>query len=327
MQKKYNDFTQLSQGEREQIYAYLKINYSMRKIAKLLGRSHTTISRELDRNSLDMGRWKKKYSPQYAQKQLEKRRKHKNRKQVKLIQNNALRTKIRQLLSDPNKCLSPDEILGYLKREWREVVSTTTLYRYIHYYSNKRRRYLRFKKEWYTHKRWKRKHPSEKIKWVEKIDKRPKIIDNRIRIWDWELDTIVGKGRKWGLVTAVDRKSRYLLMMKIPNFKANTILTTLTYLFQWHKVKSLTSDNGSEFAKLASLAKRLKVKGYTTHAYASWEKWTNERHNGLVRRFIPKQSNIIEYSDQEILNIQNIINRKYRKILDYKCPYGVYYNL
>lgn len=327
MQKKYNHYTQLSQGEREHMYVYIKINYSLRKISRLLSRSHTTISRELNRNSLDLGWGRKKYDPEYAQQQTTKRRDKANYKHIKLIKNTALRTKIWQHLSDPNSILSPDEILWYLRNEWREIVSVATVYRYIHNYSKRWWKYLRFGKEGYTRKRRKRRHASEKITWVEKIDKRLGIINNRTRIGDSELDTIVGKWRTWWLVTAVERKSRYLLMKKIPNFKADTILTTLTDLFQWQTVKSLTSDNWSEFAKLAHLAKRLKAKAYTTRAYASWEKWTNERHNELIRWFIPKQSNIIEYSDQEIQKIQDMLNRKYRKILDYKNPYQVYHSL
>jgi len=104
------------------------------------------------------------------------------------------------------------------------------------------------------------------------------------------LDTIISKEHKGGLTSVVDRKSRYLILRKVPNLKKDTILTVLTHALRQErvKVKTLTSDNGSEFCELARLCKRMKAMGYTCHSYCSREKGTNEKHNGFVRWFIPK---------------------------------------
>jgi len=115
----------------------------------------------------------------------------------------------------------------------------------------------------------------------------------------------------------VDRKSRYLILRKIANLKKDTLLTVVTHALKQEqvRVKTLTSDNGSEFCELARLCKRMKAKGYTCHSYCSREKGTNEKHNGFVRRFIPKGADISQRTDEEIKEIQDKLNHKPRKIL------------
>jgi IS30 family transposase len=168
----------------------------------------------------------------------------------------------------------------------------------------------------------------ERIKGVEKITKRCKSANERKRVWDKELDTIVSKDHKWGLTSIVDRKSRYLILRKIPNLKKDTLLTVLTHALRQEEVqiKTLTSDNGPEFCGLAKLCKRVKAKWFTCHSYCSREKWTNERHNGFVRWFIPKWCDISIYTEEEIQRIQNKLNHKPRKILWYRTPYEVEFN-
>jgi len=326
VQSNTKHFTQLTQEQRVEIYAYLRLGMKPWVIAKEIGCHRTTIGREIDRNSIDYGWWKTKYKPLEAQKKCNVRRKKALESHIKLRKNHKLRSKIYQLLSDETKCWWPDEILGRLREEWWTVVATSTLYSYIHKYTDWWR-YLRYKQEWYKNRRWKR-VAVERIKGVEKIDRRCKRANERKRIWDIELDTIVSKDHKGGLCSAVDRKSRYLILRKVANLKKATLLTVLTSGLRKEGVtiKTLTSDNGSEFCELARLCKRMKAKGYTCHSYCSREKWTNERHNGFTRWFIPKKSNISMYSDKEIQEIQNKLNNKPRKILWYKTPYEIEFN-
>ena len=177
-------FEHLNQEKRIEIYTYLHKGLSYRKIASLIWVSHSTISREVSRNSIDYWREVYKYKPLEAEKKRSKRRKKANFNHIKLIKRNSLRSKIFLLLSDKSKKWSPDEIIGRLKLEGRNVVSTSTLYRYIYYRSNNRHRYLLFWKDWYKYKKRKRRSYKEKVKNIPKIDERPEIANNRDRIGD-----------------------------------------------------------------------------------------------------------------------------------------------
>jgi len=323
VQKNIKHFSHLTQEERIEISYYLRTGKNKYQISKLLGRHHTTIGREIENNSIDYGLWKLKYKPLDAQRKRDDRRKRANVGHIKLRKNHSLRSKVHSILRDETNCRWPDEILWRLKLEGWEVVSTSALYNYIRRYTDWWR-YLRYKQDWYKNARWKR-TIVEKIKGVEKIDKRCKSANDRDRVWDKELDTIVSKDHKGWLSSVVDRKSRYLILRKIPDLKKFTLLTVLTHaLRQEHvKVKTLTSDNGSEFCELARLCKRMKAKWYTCHSYCSREKGTNEKHNGFVRRFIPKWCDISIYTEEEIQVIQDKLNHKPRKILWYRTPYEI----
>lgn len=325
MQNNNKHFIHLNQEKRIEIYKFLELWYSYRKIWSLINKHHTTISREINRNSIDYGRWKTKYKPLEAQKKNINRRHKADKSRIILSKNHKLRSIIFHILSSDKYYRWPDEIIWYLKIHWFKTVCTSTLYNYIRNYTN-RSKYLRFKYDWYKYARRKRKK-SITIKNVPKIDKRESQANNRERIWDREIDTIVSKWHIWWLFTSVDRKSRILFMNKIPNHKSSTLLTIITHTMQNLKIHTITSDNWSEFAKLSTVWKRLNAKCYTAHPYSSYERWTNERTNWLIRRFIPKWSDISIYSDQEIINIQNILNHKPRKSLNYKTPYEVYYNV
>jgi IS30 family transposase len=324
VQKNTKHFTQLTQEHRIEIYACKKQWMNNIQIAGIIWCHYTTIGRELANNSIDYGFGKTKYKPLEAQRKRDTRKEKANQGHIKLRKNHKLRSKIFQLLGDKSKIWGPDEILGRLELEWWEIVSTTTLYNYIHRYTDWRK-YLKHKQEWYKHKRWK-KTTTERIKGVEKIDKRCKKANERKRIWDKELDTIVSKDHKWGLLSISDRKSRYYIIKKVENLTSATILTVATHALKGMVVKTITSDNGSEFAKLARLCKRLKAKWYTCHSYCSREKGTNEKHNGFVRRFIPKGADISQRTDKEIQEIQDKLNHKPRKILWYRTPYEVEYD-
>lgn len=317
-------FKQINQEERIQIYAYLQKGLSHRKISRILKRHHSSISEEIKRNSLDMWRGKTIYKPLDAQIRTIKRRKMANNKHIKLRSNHSLRTKIYSLLSDSSKCRWPDEILWRLKLEWWKVVSTSTLYRYIRYYSN-RWNLLRFKQDWYKFKKRKRKKTTT-IKNIPKIANRPIEANERSRTWDVEIDTIVSKWHSGWLFTSVDRSVLFTILKKIPNHKSKTLLTVMTSVYKDHNILTITSDNGVEFADLYLLCKRINAKWFTADPYSSYQRWTNERTNWLVRRFIPKWSDISKYTDLEIQIIQDKLNHKPRKKLDYRTPHELYYS-
>nr|WP_278244312.1 IS30 family transposase [Caldisalinibacter kiritimatiensis] len=160
------------------------------------------------------------------------------------------------------------------------------------------------------------------------IDERPEHINDRSEFGHWEIDTVIGKKDKSDsvLLTMTERKTRKEIIRRIPGKTAtdvNSALITLANEAGEHfsKVfKSITADNGSEFAELSSFEQVGGSKIYFAHPYSSSERGTNERHNGLIRRFIPKGESISQYSTYAITGVQEWCNTLPRKILNYLTP-------
>ena len=160
------------------------------------------------------------------------------------------------------------------------------------------------------------------------ISERPTHINNRQEFGHWEVDTVVGEKTNSDsvLLTIVERLTRNAIVLMIPSKTAEKVTEAFNYLkdvygTQFSKVfKSITGDNGSEFADLSTLENHTETKVYYTHPYSSFEKGTNERHNGLIRRFIPKGKRISDYSVDNIGFIEEWMNTLPRKILDYRTP-------
>lgn len=324
MQKKLTYKGHLSQEERIEIYRFLREGLSYREIGRRMWRHHTVITREYRRNSIDKGRDVYEYKPLVAQEKYEERRIAANRLHIVLWRDERQRNKLEELLKT-KRYWWPDEILWRLAEHcWEKVISTPTFYRFIRYEKQERQKYLRYKQDWYkTLKKWNKDKWKRKYKDVDNISKRCKSANKRKRIWDWEWDTIISNRTvKWGLVTLVDRKSRYLLMKKIGNHKAETVKFAVEALFKWEKVRTATFDNWTEFA----LVWDYWCKCYRADPYSSWQRWTNEKTNWFIRRFIPKWANINKWTNEEVQQIQNELNHKPRKILWYKTPYEVYHN-
>jgi IS30 family transposase len=322
VQSKNNVYKHLNQEQRVEIYAFLREWLSYREIWRRLEVAHTTISREVKRNSVDKWWWVYKYWPIEAERLYKERRNKANFRHIKIWKDNRLREQIEKILIS-KKQRWPDEILWRLKLEWYNVVSTASLYRFIHYDKPIRARYLRYKQGWYkTKNKWNKR--KKMYQDVPNIKDRPEIINERWRIWDFEWDTVIsGHKYSWWLTTLADRMSRYYLLKKVGNFKANTINLTITAMLQWEKVKSITFDNWVEFSGISELQRSC----FRADSYSSWQRWTNERHNWFLRRFIPKWVDINKWTDEEISTIQDTINNKPRKILGYKTPYEVYHNI
>ncbi len=314
---------QLTQEERVTIYGFIQLKLSYREMGRRLCRPHTTISREIERNSIDKGWWVFEYCPLEAERRRLKRRYKANQKHIILWRDWKQRELLEKLLEEKWRSWWPDEILWRIKLElWRDVISTTTFYRFIREDKSILQRYLRYKQKWYRTKKKGNKRV-EMYQDVPNIKERPTIINERWRLWDFEWDTVISwKKYWWGLVSLADRSSRYYLIKKVWNLKANTINLTINTMLTWEKVKSITFDNWVEFSSILELPYQC----YRADPYSSYQRWTNERHNWLLRRFIPKWVNIDEWTNEEIQQIQNLINHKPRKKLGYKTPYEVYYN-
>ena len=160
------------------------------------------------------------------------------------------------------------------------------------------------------------------------IAERPSDIDTREEFGHWEIDTVTGEksNNDCVLLTIFERKTRNAIIHKITSKTAEAVTEALNsirniYGDKFSDVfKTITSDNGSEFANLSTLEAETDTKVYFTHPYSSFEKGTNERHNGLIRRFIPKGKRISDYSSDDIAFIEEWMNTLPRRILNYKTP-------
>jgi len=325
VQSKSRVYKHINQEERIEIYVFLREWVSLREIGRRLNRSHTSISKEIDRNSLRCAKTRgTKYKPIEAWNLYLNRRYNANQRHSILWRDIKQRELLERMLQEKWRSWWPDEILWRVKKElWREVVSTSTLYRFIREDKPIWQRYLRHKQRWY---RTKKKGNKRKKMYqdVPNIKERQEIAKKRWRIGDFEWDTVVSwRKYSWWLVSLADRKSRYYIIKKVEDLKAETINKTINAILMWEKVESITFDNWVEFSNILELPYQC----YRADTYSSWQKWTNEKHNWYLRRFIPKWVNINERSDKEIEDIQNMINHKPRKILDYKTPYEVYHNI
>ena len=311
-------YKQLNLEKRYQISALQKAGFNQKNIALELGVHPSTISRELKRNRDSV----RGYTPELAQIKSSKVQKQK-RKRFSLTK--SIEKYIRAKLKED---WSPEQIAGRMKRDTGAYVVHETIYRYI--YANKKNggrlyKYLRHKNKKYHCRSNEYMARGILIDRVM-IDKRPKIVEKKKRIGDLEIDTIVGKDHKGFLVTVVDRKSKFTLIKNVPTKEAKVVTEALIEMIQPIKAitKTITSDNGKEFAYHKEIAAKLETDFYFANPYHSWERGLNEHTNGLIRQYLPKKSEFLNISKDEILMIQNRLNHRPRKSLGYKTPFEVF---
>jgi len=159
------------------------------------------------------------------------------------------------------------------------------------------------------------------------IEQRPEIVDQRSRIGDWEVDTIIGKGHRQAIVTLTERKSRLALLRKVDYRKAKLVGEAIIDLLQplTDRLHIITADNGKEFAEHERIAQDLETDFYFAHPYAAWERGANENMNGLVRQYIPKNRDFITITEEEIEEITQKLNNRPRKGLDFYTPSEVFF--
>ena len=311
---KYN---QLTQEERYQIKAYKESGLSQLEIARRLFRSASTISRELKRNTGLRG-----YRPKQAQETSDSRR-HRAAKHVKLTAE--IQSTLVEYLKEQ---WSPEQIKGYCKTHGITMVSHERIYQYID--SDKRQggklhEHLRSQRKRYK-KRYGKYDGRGVIVDRVSIDKRPLIVDEKIRLGDWEGDTIIGKGHQGAIVTLVERKSKLTLMKEVPFKSADCVTAAVIELLKpyKHRVLSVTFDNGKEFARHKEIAKRLKTSIYFAHPYHSWERGLNENTNGLIRQYFPKSISLKNICHHKVIDVTHRLNNRPRKSLGFKTPFEVF---
>ena len=300
------------------------MGYTQTAIARKIGVHKSTISRELKRNAFWHAGHIWQYKPQNAQSYYELRLKNKP-KAIKLD------TAVKMFIVQKVKIdWSPEQISGYAKRHNLFSISHESIYQFIlkdKQKGGKLYQHLRHQNKPYR-KRYGGPRRQGPIKNRISIDDRPKIVDEKARIGDWEIDTIIGKDRKQAIVSIVERKSKFTVLRKVSRKTALQVAeATISALSRLDMpVYTITADNGSEFALHETIAKQLMADFYFAHPYSSWERGLNENTNSLVRQYIKKGSLINEVHDCVLANIANKLNNRPRKLLNYKCPVEVFLN-
>ena len=324
------NFKHLSEYERGEIYAMVELGHSISSIARHLNRSRTTIYNELKRGRVEQIRNGHKvtvYYPDAGQRQYEKNRKN-SKKKFKVLECVDFIKFVEELFK--KQCWSLDECYGRAKSDklFKNTVCTKTLYKYVEL------GFLKMKNTDLPQK-LKRIPKSTRIrinkrKFGKSISERSKHIELRKEFGHWEIDTVIGKktSDQDVLLTIIERKSRYYKVIKIDSKSSKRVNDALLDFIMESKTKvaevfkSITSDNGSEFSGLSELESLVAM--YFCHPYSSFERGSNERHNGILRQFIPKGRSINDFSEDEIMYYVDIINAKPRKNLGYRTPEEIF---
>lgn len=304
-----------SRTERLELSILLKRGYSARDIGKALGKNHSSVSRELKRNNVNG-----EYNPIKAHHKAYVRRKYSKYQGMKIRDHPELEAYIKEKLP---LGWSPERIAGRWKRENRHSarMSPRAIYRWLYSaYGQYYCAYLKYKR-YRRRKRRRIKQKREIIKNRVFIERRPIIINERLRYGDFEADTM-GRPKHASSQTLVvmrERKSRYILAEKVRRLKYT--VDGFKELLSGIPARSVTFDNGVENVRHLELG----VPTYFCHPYSSWEKGQVENGIEAIREYIPKGSDLVSYSPEDISSIVSRINNTPMKCLDYQTPREVFY--
>jgi IS30 family transposase len=314
-------FHHLTIEEREVISQMNYSDASLSQIAKSLGRDRSTISRELSRNSLpDRG----DYHAHQAQWFADVRRSASKEKFQQHTR--AVWSYVKQRLKEG---WSPEQIMGRMEADHPNDesmrISHATIYAWI---AEEKRtggemwKYLRQSGR-KRRKRYGSQSNCGRIKDRVGIEHRPAVVSQRSRLGDWESDTVEGQGKRGYLVTHVERKSRYVVAARIDDKRAASFNCGTRRAFRWIPLslrKTLTADNGKEFANFQEIEKLLGIDVYFADPYSSWQRGTNENTNGLLREYFPKGMDLRSVSHQRVAAVVRKLNNRPRKCLGYRTP-------
>ncbi len=318
MLKQYHHLTQ---EQRCHIYALKQSGLTQSAIALDLGINQSTISRELSRN-------KGLHSYHYLQAhRCAVQRCLAGRAGVARVMTPSLIARVEELLT--TRQWSPEQISGVLElEEGTKVVSHESIYRHI--WANKRsggNLYLHLRQRGKKHnKRGSKMAGRGLIPNRIDIDARPAIVDAKSRVGDWELDSIVGAKHKGAITSMVERKTKltklFLLDARTSNGTKDAIIKRLEPIKK--HVLTLTADNGKEFASHGKISESLDADFYFCHPYHSWERGLNENTNGLVRQYFPKGMDFGTITQADVQRVEDLLNNRPRKTLNYHSPNEVF---
>lgn len=311
---KYNHLTS---EQRYTIEVLLRQKKSRKEICETIGISQSTLCRELKRNSGKYG-----YHCKLAQvKADDRKRRLQNYRNLTIELRKFIREKMTQ------EQWSPEQIVGYLREKGKDCVCVETVYAYIRADKENGGNLWTYCRHQLKHRKRQVSAPYVAVQNRTMIDERPSEWDGSIP-GDFEMDTIVGKDGKGAIVTLVERKTNFTMARKLPqgkNAQALAQMVVLMLLPYIGKIRSITTDNGSEFAEHLFIAKRLKTKIFFAHPYSSWEKGCIEYHNKLIRQYIPKGTDFDTVSDEMLKEIIIKINRRPRLKLGFSTPVAEFF--
>lgn len=312
----------ITSEERHTIAILLKQGKSENSIAKELNRHRSSILREIKRNRDQRSGY---YHYDLAQ------RKALNRKKSKPTRCSLTPEIKTHVLLRLITFLSPEQIVGEAKLAGIPCISHESIYRFI--WADKRSggtyyQYLRHRSKRYR-KRGASKDKRGQILNKVDIGERPPIVEQRIRLGDMEQDLIIGKNHQGAILTINDRCSGLLKMILLKNKNADAVANAVIQALSQFKNKlyTITSDNGKEFANHEIIAKELAISYYFAKPYHSWERGSNENLNGLIRQFIPKDTDINTLTETEVAKIEELINNRPRKRHNFLSPLTIHNNL
>ena len=316
-----------SYGDRRELQGLLSnasVHYSLRQLARYFNCSPNTIRNELKRG---VHHKTGKYGARRVQNSYEQSHVNSIKKSRRFLSSKFVFWMVDMVLEQR---WSLDACYGYAKANKlfsdSEIVCVKTLYNYVDSMLLALRNIdlpLKVRRRKY------RRNVKENLKHLGRsINERPEEIANRNEFGHWEIDTVIGSKSKSDnvVLTLVERLTRKYIAVKIIGKTAASVSAAIQSLKKYYGdkfsniFKTITSDNGSEFAEFAQLENNTATKVYFAHPYSSWERGSNERHNGLLRRFISKGKRIDKYTSDDILLIADWCNLLLRKILSYKTP-------
>lgn len=319
----------LTQQERYVISHLYVARFSLREIARRLGRHHSTISRELRKAKERYPRavyWYD-WSQPLALERRQQPRHWKRQNNQRLVAYVAARLR---------KEWSPEEIANRIRIDYpnddQMRISHETIYRWVYLdasvdgtlYQQLRRRHKKRRKQ-------RRYGAGQRFRAGRLgIDQRPEVVAGRQRFGDWEGDTIQGKPGTGCVATMVERKSRYLVATKLENKKAATLTEKCIKAFGHIPRKmrqTLTLDNGSEFANFKELEKKTRLTVYFADPYAAWQRGANENTNGLLRQYFQKGIDFRKTDEDAVAEAVRRLNNRPRKCLGYRTPHEVFWSV
>ena len=308
-------YTHFILSEREYLQESLEKGKSLRKITQALGRSPSTISREVKRN------WSKKanhYHHWHAQINYKFRRKNCHRKNNLLLNSEMYQFVFERLL----QYWSPEIIAGKWNSEHTSAISYSSIYRAVRagvFPGIKPWTHFRRKAKPYSHQR-----KSYTRFFESSIHDREPEAENRSRLGDFEGDTVYGSVGKGYLITAVDGRSRQLVAAIAKDKKVQTTNDAFISAFKNSEINvkpiTLTLDNGTEFLGYKDLEKELGVKVYFADTHSPWQRGSNENINGLIRFFFPRGTNFNNVTDEQLHAVVSLISNRPRKCLGFLSP-------
>jgi transposase, IS30 family len=312
-------YHQLTQEERYTIASGLALKLSMRQIAETLGRPASTVSREIARNATTHDgfyRGLKAHSYAMARRRRARRGPHYDHYVMRHVWQ-ALRQK-----------WSPRQIWGTFREAGKPCPSPETIYRYLR--RDKRLggslcRHTRIMSKM-GRKRYRSRPARGRLLGKRHISERPTVIEQRLRVGDWEGDTVMGRGSSHCLLTLVERKSGLVIIRKLKarNTEEAIGATIAAIAKLRRKFKSLTFDNGTEFHGYERIEKTFGITVYFATPYHSWERGSNENLNGLIRQYLPKGTNLRKITQERCDSIARQLNSRPRERHGFLTPDHVF---